>query len=285
MISSGANALKIGLIAGGGVLPALVAQSAMAMGYRVVTLALTDAAGDALQPHCEKVYRCGIGEVGRALESFRAEAIDRVVIVGRVDKQVIFSRPKFDLRALAFLRMVRRKSDDHIMAEIARGFEKEGMRILDQRSFLRELCPGPGILTVRPPAQEEWKDIAYGFALAKRIGELEIGQTVVVKDQAVLAVEAIEGTDQAISRGCALGEKGAVVVKVSRPGQDMRWDVPTVGTRTIEQLIAGKGAVLAIEAEYTLVVNTPAVVEMANEAGLAVVAVDEQSLRDPASLK
>lgn len=272
--------LRIGLIAGIGVLPALAAQSAAALGYRIVAVALADEVAGSLNPHCDRVYRYGIGEAGRIFESFKAEGIDRVVIVGRVNKDVIFSRPRFDLRALAFLRGARNKNDDHLMAGIAREFEKEGICLLDQRSFLKEFCPGRGILTARPPTQEEWRDIAYGFALAKKVGELEIGQTVVVKNQAVLAVEAIEGTDQAISRGCALGKEGAVVVKVSRPDQDMRWDIPTVGTRTIELIATGRGTALAIEAECTLVVNLPAVVETADRAGLSLVAVDEESIRD-----
>ena len=285
---------RVGLIAGWGRYPIVVAEALRRQHCHVYCLGILGHADPRLKRVCDDFRWNGLGKYGAALRYFKRHGVTDAVMAGKIHKTRIF-QPWFIVRQLPDMKTIRafiphfltkRKDcqDDTLMKRVISLFAADGIRFGPATDYAPDLLVRAGKLTRRVPSASQWKDIRFGWQIAKEMGRLDIGQSVAVKNQAVLAVEAIEGTDQAISRGCALVEEGAVVVKVSRPDQDMRWDVPTVGAKTVEQLIAGRGAVLAIEAEHTLVVNIPAVVEMANEAGLAVVAVDEQSLRDPASL-
>jgi len=193
-------------------------------------------------------------------------------LIGKVSKDVLFRRWRFDSRAWRVLRRAKSFQDDALLTEIIREFESEGMRVVEQAHFLPELCPKGGVLTRRRPTRREWEDVEYGFGVARSVGNLGIGQTIVVKHGAILAVEGMEGTDEAITRGCRLAHEGAVVVKVSRPGQDPRLDMPTVGMKTLQVMRDGQATVLAIEAGKTLVVGDTAFPQAADEAGISVVA-------------
>jgi UDP-2,3-diacylglucosamine hydrolase len=184
----------------------------------------------------------------------------------------LFRHWRFDSRAWRILRRAKSFQDDVLLAEIIREFESEGMRVVQQSHFLPDLCPKGGVLTRRQPTRREWQDIKYGFSAARSVGQLGIGQTIVVKHGTILAVEGMEGTDEAISRGCRLAHAGAVVVKVSRPGQDLRLDMPTVGIQTLQVMRAGQATVLAIEAGKTIVVGDEEFPRLADEAGISVVA-------------
>lgn len=268
---------SIGLIAGNGKLPAMVASSAREHGYRVVSIALQRDSLSILRPHSHCSYTFGIGQSNKIFKTLKAEGVKEVLVIGRVDKNVIFNRFRFDLRAIKLLRRVADRNDTTLMKEIETEFLKEGLRIVDQAAFIKELCAPQGVLSRRAPSPLEKEDLRYGFAMAKKIGRLDVGQTVVVRHQAVMAVEAIEGTDEAIKRGCALARRGAVVVKVSKPGQDLRMDIPVAGPQTIRNMVQGRATALGLEAGKTLLVNKEEALRMADEAGMAVVGLSECS--------
>lgn len=269
------RAKSIGLIAGSGELPALVAASAREHGYRVVSIALQRESMGLLEPNSHRSYTFGIGESNKIFKALKAEGVRDVLIIGRVEKRVIFDRLKFDMRAVKLLRRVANRNDTTLMKEIEKEFIDEGLRIVDQAAFIKGLSVEEGVLSRRAPTSHQKEDLIYGFALAKEIGRLDVGQTVVVRNRAVLAVEAMEGTDQAIKRGCALARRGAVVVKVSKPGQDLRMDIPVVGPETLRNMVEGKAAALGMEAGKTLFVNRAEALRMADEAGMAVVGLSE----------
>jgi len=264
---------RLGLIAGEGSLPALCARAAAGQGYEVIGIALSDAARAELAPLSVRVYRLGVGQANRILACLKRERIRQILLIGKIHKGLLFSRPALDLRALQILRRLRNQNDMTIFEAIVQEMEKEGMEILEQSRFLGELIPQPGSLTRDKLTAREQEDVDFGFGLAKAVAGLDIGQTVVVKEKTIVAVEALEGTDDAIARGCRLAGQGAVVVKVSRPCQDPRFDLPAVGLKTVEAMAAGKASALAVEAGSTLVLDRPRTVERAEKCGIKLVAV------------
>ncbi|MBI3015880.1 MAG: UDP-2,3-diacylglucosamine diphosphatase LpxI [Candidatus Tectomicrobia bacterium] len=271
--------LRLGLIAGEGSLPALCARGAAGQGYEVIGIALSDAAREELAPLSARVYRLGIGQANKILACLKKEQIRQILMIGKIHKGLLFSRPALDLRALKILRRLRNQNDMTIFQAIVQEMEKEGMEILEQSRFLGDLIPRPGSLTRGKLTVREQEDVDFGFGLAKAVAGLDIGQTVVVKEKTIVAVEALEGTDDAIDRGCRLAGEGAVVVKVSRPRQDLRFDLPAVGLRTVEAMAAGKASVLAVEAGSTLVLDRPRAVERAQQCGIKLVAVTGSKAR------
>lgn len=265
---------KIGLIAGEGQLPVMVAKNARKRGFTVVTVALSRVSRDALSPYSDSICQLGIGQASKIVQVLKNEGVKDLIIIGRIDKKVIFDKLRLDLRAIKFLKMNINQSDNTIMSNVVKAFQEEGIEVLDQRTFLEDLFPDKGVLTKREPTEEEWRNIGYGFSLAKEIARLDIGETVVVKDEAVVAVEAIEGTDEAIRRGCKLAKKNAVVIKVSRKKEDSRLDVPAVGTRTIQNMMNAKASVLALEFGKIFIIDIEEVLEIANSANIAIVMID-----------
>lgn len=264
---------RIGLVAGAGDIPIYFADKASKNGVRLVSIGFTDDIQSHLAPYSEKAYSIGVGKTSKIFKTLKDENIEDVIILGKVDKSIIFRLQMFDLRTLKFLKNLKNREDKTLMLGVIEEMRKEGFRVLDQREFLREIFPGPGILSQRKPTKEEMEDIQFGLPIAKRMADMEIGQTVVVYNKTVIAVEAIEGTDRAIERGCALAKGKAVVVKVSRTDQDYRFDSPGVGPKTIEGLIEGGARVLALEADRVMVANQARVEQMADRAGLSVVCV------------
>jgi UDP-2,3-diacylglucosamine hydrolase len=262
----------VGLVAGEGELPAIVARGIQARGLEVVAIALSEPIAQQLQPFVPRLHCLGAGQGNKIIAALKREGVHDLVMIGKVSKTVLFHRWRFDSRAWRILRRVSSWQDDVLLAEIVREFESEGMRVVEPSRFIPDLCPGDGVLTQRRPTRREWQDIAYGFEAARSVGKLGIGQTTVVKHGTILAVEGMEGTDEAIARGCRLAHEGAVVVKVSRPGQDLRLDLPTVGLQTLTVMRQGRATVLAIEAGKTVVVGGEAFARTAEEAGISVVA-------------
>jgi UDP-2,3-diacylglucosamine hydrolase len=262
----------VGLVAGEGELPAIVVRAMLARGLDIVAIALSEPIYAQLQPFVQRLHCFSAGQGNKIIEALKHEGVRDLVLIGKVSKDVLFRRWRFDSRAWRVLRRARSFQDDILLTEIIREFESEGIHVVEQRHFLPELCPRGGVLTQRRPTRREWQDIEYGFGAARRMGTLGIGQTVVVKHGAILAVEGMEGTDEAIARGCRLAHEGAVVVKVSRPGQDIRVDMPTVGMNTLQVMRAGRGTVLAIEAGKTIVLGGEAFPRAADDAGISVVA-------------
>ncbi len=264
---------RIGLVAGAGEIPIYFANKAAKNGVRLVSIGFTDDIQSHLAPYSEKTYSIGVGKTSKIFKTLKDENIEDVLILGKVDKSIIFRVQMFDLRTLKFFKNLKNREDKTLMLGVIEEMRKEGFRVLDQRKFLREIFPGPGVLSKRKPSKEEMEDIQFGLPIAKKMADMEIGQTVVVYNKTVIAVEAIEGTDRAIERGCALAKGKAVIVKVSRTNQDYRFDSPGVGPKTLEGLVEGGAGVLALEADRVMVANQPKVEEMADRAGLSVICV------------
>jgi DUF1009 family protein len=200
-------------------------------------------------------------------------------MAGKVSKTLLYkSRIRPDLRAVKLLFSLKDKKDDSILLAITKELEEEGIHLLDITRFSRGIITPDGILTNNKPTDDEWKDVQFGWKIAKEIGRLDIGQTVVVKNQAVMAVEAIEGTDEAIKRGGKLAGSGAVIVKVSKPNQDMRFDVPVVGLTTLKAMIDVGAKVLAVESEKSIILNREKIIEDSKKAGISIVGYSGKSL-------
>lgn len=271
----------IGLIAGWGRFPVLFAQKAHSLGVPVVCVGIRGMADRAaLEPHCHRFYWSRLAAMGRPIRCFQRERVRRWTMAGKVFKVQMFTAGRWvtmlpDWRMLRFWFFRKRadNADDNITRGIIAEFAREGLECTSAVDLCPELLVRRGELTRRSPTSREEADIEYGWRLAKEMGRLDVGQSVAVRDRAVLAVEAIEGTDAAIRRAgdlCPTG--GFVVVKVAKPDQDMRFDVPTVGPSTIQSIKSAGGKVLAIEADKTIVIDEADMIRQADEAGIAIVA-------------
>ncbi|MBL7068882.1 MAG: UDP-2,3-diacylglucosamine diphosphatase LpxI [Candidatus Omnitrophica bacterium] len=265
---------RIALIAGKGKLPFIFAGCARKNGERVIGIAINGITSPELESYVDKIYWGDITNPSKVLEIFRQENINFVAMTGKIPKAIIFNRDlNLDKDASEIFKNTVDSKDYSIIKAIALRFKKEGISVMDPTVYFSELLPKKGLLTERSPTKEQWQDIRFGYRAAKKIAGMDIGQAVAVKKKMILAVEAIEGTDDMIKRTGRLDTKGAVIVKVSRPHQDMRFDIPTVGPETIDSLIEAKAAVLAIEARKTLVVDKDEITRKANTAGIAVVVI------------
>ncbi len=263
---------KLGLIAGMGELPKAIAAEAQALGYTVFSVALTPLAEKSLSSHVDEIQWVNIGKFGKIIDTLKKNKIKEAVMVGKVPKSLLYkSKIIPDLRAIKLLFSLKDRSDESILQAIAKELEKEGVHLLTITSLSASLLTPEGILAGAKPTEDEWKDISFGWKIAKEMGKLDIGQTVVVKNQAVMAVEAIEGTDEAIKRGGNLAGEGAVIVKVSKPNQDMRFDVPTVGSRTLKAMREVRARVLAVEAKKSIILNKDRLIEESNMSGITIV--------------
>lgn len=270
----------IGLLAGWGRLPILFAEKAKALGLPIVCVALRDEASPELIPLVDRFYWSGIAKLGRMIRCFRREGVRQVVMAGKVHKAKMNS-PLRILRFLPDWRAIRvwwfsgRKDnkDDSLLLGVINEFARDGLSFASALDFCPELLVKTGVLTKRRPSASEEADIAFGWELAKEMGRLDVGQSVAVREKAVLAVEAIEGTDQAILRAGTLCPRGGiVVVKVAKPQQDMRFDVPTIGVGTIESMQKAGARVLAIEADKTILIDEAETIALADRYGISVVA-------------
>ncbi len=263
---------KLGIIAGAGHLPFIAAREAKAQGLKVVAVAIKEAASPELAACVDTFQWVGAGELGRLIKVLKKEQVSDVVMLGKVPLTLLFSGVKPDLRgALLYLRLKDRRGDS-ILEGVAEELRKEGITLHEIPRFLSSIVLQKGILTRRGPNEEEWRDIHFGRGIAKAIAALRIGQTVVVKAGTILAVEAAEGTDEAIKRGGDLGRGGIVVVKVSRPDQDLRFDLPVVGLGTVTALCEARATALALDAGRTLLLDKDDVVREAEAAGITIVA-------------
>jgi UDP-2,3-diacylglucosamine hydrolase len=271
----------IGLIAGWGRLPVLFAEKARSQNIPVVCVGIRGMADRAaLEPNCHKFYWMRLAAMGRPIRCFRREGVQRWTMAGKVFKVQLFSPLRWitlfpDLRTIRFWLFRKRtdNADDTLTLGLIDEYARHGLICTSALDLIPELLVRHGVLTRRQPNSWEEADIEYGWRLAKEMGRLDVGQSVAVRDRAVLAVEAIEGTDAAIRRAGELCRAGGfVVVKVAKPQQDMRFDVPTVGPSTIQSMQAAGGKVLAIEAEKTILIDEAETVRLADAAGIAIVA-------------
>ncbi|HZR83072.1 MAG TPA: UDP-2,3-diacylglucosamine diphosphatase LpxI [Candidatus Binatia bacterium] len=267
---------RLALIAGNGVFPVLVARGAREAGVEVVACAHVGETDPAIESEVAECTWVRVGELGKIIRTFRQAGCTRAVMAGGIKKARLFSGFRPDLRGAAFLARMRTLHDDKLLTGIADELAGEGIPVVASTIFLPRLVPEPGVLGRRAPRAREREDIRFGLAVAKAVGAFEIGQTVVVKDGLVVAVEAVEGTDAAIRRGGDLARRGAVVVKVAKPGQDLRFDVPAVGPETIRLMSDVRATALAVEARRTLLLERDRLIAAADAAGIAVVAVEAE---------
>lgn len=267
---------KVGLIAGIGNLPVEFMRAAQHEGYEVVVISVVTEGAPELQAEADAYYQISVFKSDTVIKTFLKEGVTDVTMLGKVTKEHLYKKITTipDMRTIKLLNRLRNRKDDTIMLAIVEELEKEGLAVADQTKYMRSLMPPVGVMTMRKPTEVEQLDIEFGFTLAKQMGALDIGQTVVVKEQAAMAIEAIEGTDECIKRGGALGREGAVVVKTAKPNQDVRFDVPAVGMKTLESMITGNCKVLAMEAKRTIFVEQEAVLQKANELGIVICAVE-----------
>lgn len=263
---------RIGLIAGVGRLPVEFARAARGMGFTVIAVGVVPGVEAELETAADKYYAISVGELDRVLGALKQEAVTEVTMLGKVTKELMFTGAvKLDARMQKLLASLKDSSDDTIMMAFVREMAAEGIGVLDQTALIKALMPAPGVLTKRQPTDAEKADMEFGYQMAKHIGGLDIGQTVVVKNRAVIAVEAIEGTDACIRRSGALSRGGAIVAKVAKPNQDMRFDVPGVGPATIQAMIESGATALVMEAGKTLLVDKLKTVALAEEHGITIV--------------
>ncbi|MBI5848732.1 MAG: UDP-2,3-diacylglucosamine diphosphatase LpxI [Nitrospirae bacterium] len=273
-------ASKLGLIAGNGELPKAVAEEARAKGYEVIAAGLEPLAERDLASVVDKIKWINVGKLGELIRFLKKSGVKEAVMAGKVPKSLLYkSRITPDLRAMKLLFSLKDKSDDSILLALAKELQKEGITLLNTTDFTSSLLTPEGVITREGPTENEWKDIAFGWKIAKEIGRLDIGQTVVIRNQAVMAIEAIEGTDAAINRGGTLAGSGAVVIKVSKPQQDMRFDVPVVGHATLRSMIDVQARVLAVESGKSIIINKEELIKGAEKAGIAIVGVSDTATR------
>lgn len=263
----------LGLLSGVGHLPVDVALSAKSMGYRVIAVGVVPGIDPELEKVVDAYYDIHIGKIGKIISTLKKNDVKFVTMIGKVTKELLYKAGAVvpDFRAIKILSSVPDHKDDTIMNAIVKELEGEGISVMDQTVLIQPLLPAAGVLTKRQPTEAELADMEFGFIMAKEIGRLDIGQTVVVKDRALMAVEAIEGTDACILRGGTLG-KGVIVAKTAKPEQDNRFDMPGVGTKTLESMVAAGATALVIEAGRTLLVDREKTLAIADAHDITIVA-------------
>ncbi len=263
---------KLGLIAGNGRFPVLFADAAKLAGFAVTAVAHRGETPEVLDEHVDNVRWIKVGQLGHLIDHFKSAGVETVVMAGGIKKTRMFTEYRPDWRAVKVLARIRRLNDDVLLRAVADELESEGITVSDATRYLPSLIAEAGVLTTEP-SREQWEDVRFGVEMVRAVGGLEIGQCVVVKNRTVLAVEAIEGTDEAINRGGRLANGGAVVVKMAKPHQDLRFDIPAVGPTTIASMQAVGAAVLAVEAGKTLMLDKADLLEAARKASISVVGI------------
>ena len=276
-----------GLIAGNGRFPFLVLEGARSQGIDMAVIAIKEEADPELAKQAQRLHWVSLGELSKTIDLLHQEGVGHAVMAGQVKHNKIFSSIRPDWKLAKLLFSLPRKSTDALIGAVAKVLEDEGIHLVDSTLFLKPLVPDAGVLTRRAPSEHEAADIAYGLGVARHIAGKDIGQTVVISDQACVAVEAMEGTDETIARAARIASgKPLVVVKVSKPKQDMRFDVPVVGLPTIATMKAAGATALAVDAQRTLFFDRAALISAAEEAGITIQAVPPTAATEPnASLK
>ncbi|MBU4345735.1 MAG: UDP-2,3-diacylglucosamine diphosphatase LpxI [Candidatus Omnitrophica bacterium] len=265
---------RIGLIAGNRKLPIIFSQAAKKRNYYIVAVAIKGDTSRKLKKFVDKIYWIGLSEFRRCLEIFKAEGITKVVMAGQITPWRLFNKEiDRDQELRSLLANIRDKKADTIFGMIAEKLKESGLELLNSTTFIEELLVKKGTLTEKEPGAEEWEDIYFGLDLAKAVANLDIGQTVAVKKKAIVAVEALEGTDNLIRRAGRIAREGITIVKVSKPKQDLRFDIPVVGLNTVKNLIRVGARCLAIEAEKTLFIDKEQSIKLADQRGISIVAI------------
>jgi DUF1009 family protein len=266
---------RIGIIAGNGKFPFLALQGARNLGHDVTVVAIKEEAFPDLEETartaCADLHWVSLGQLGKCIKLLRAAGVSQAVMAGQVRHVKIFSSIIPDLTLLSVLRRLKARNTDALISAVADVLRDHGIELLDSTVFLAPLLAREGVLSERAPTEEEQHDFEFGYRMADAIAALDIGQTIAVKHKAVVAVEAMEGTDEVIGRAGSLAGPGVRVVKVAKPNQDMRFDVPVVGLATIQAMRAAGASALSVDAGRTLVLDGEHVFASANEASIAIV--------------
>jgi DUF1009 family protein len=265
----------IGLIAGGGQFPLLFARAVKSLGRQVVAVAHTGETLAELENIVDRCHWVRLGQLGKIIKYLKTEKVSETVLLGSISKTDVFKDLRPDLRGLMLWNKIDNRQDDAILRAVAAELEKDGIRVIASTLYLESLLFPKGILVGNRLQPDELEDIRFGWRNARAIGEMDIGQCVVVRNKTVLAVEAIEGTDAAIRRGGVLAREKAVVVKVKKPGQDTRFDLPAIGAGTIESMAQVKAHILAVETGQALLFDREAVIAAAEKAGIVIVGIEE----------
>ncbi len=269
---------NIGIIAGGGQFPFIVADAARKRGLHVTAVAFEGEADKALSDNVDEIEWIKLGQLGRLIKAFRQRNINTALMAGSINKRKMFSNIKPDLKGLAFMSKFAIFHDDSILRALANELHEEGIDIVSSTIYLPELLAPEGCLTKRKPGKDEKRDIEIGWKVAKELGRLDIGQCVVIRNKTILALEAIDGTNATILRGGKIAGEKAVVVKVSKPDQDLRFDVPSVGLETIQSMIDVNARLLAVEAGKTLIFDIKKMVDLADRNKISIISCSYQDL-------
>lgn len=264
---------KIGLIAGNRKFPLVFSQGAKRKGNFIVAVAIKGETSALLKKYVDKIYWLSLGQFNKMFEIFKSEGIKKVVMAGQISPRRLFTREVARNKDLMnLLSSMEDRKASTIFAAIADKLKESGLELIDSTTFIEDQLPNKGVLSSREPTFDEWENIYFGLNLARQVAHLDIGQTIAVKNKAIVAVEAFEGTDNLIRRAGKLARGGIVVIKVSRPQQDMRFDIPVVGLNTIKTLIHAGASCLAIEANRTLFIDKEASIALADRKSLSMVA-------------
>jgi UDP-2,3-diacylglucosamine hydrolase len=270
-----ASSSRYGLIAGNGKFPFLVLEAARTQGIDMVVAAIKEETFPEIDQHAKTVHWMSLGQLGKLIKTFKSEGVNHAVMAGQVKHKQIFSSIVPDLKMIQLLARLAVKNTDSLIGAVAQVLEGEGIHLMDSTLFLKPLLPQPGVLTRRPPTDEEGRDLDYGYRLARELGRLDVGQSVAVTDGACVAVEAMEGTDAVMERAASLvNGRPLRVVKLAKPNQDLRFDVPVIGLATIRLMARLRVSALAIEAGKTLMIDREDLIREADAQGIAIVAVE-----------
>jgi DUF1009 family protein len=264
--------MKFGLIAGNGRFPFMVLEGARKAGFEMAVAAIREETDPEIEKLAASLNWVGIGQLGRMIRFFKDEGVEKAIMAGQVKHVQIFSRSIPDARMLKVLLRLPKRNTDSLIGAIASELQTEGIELIDSTYFLQDHLPQPGTLTRRQPDDRERENIEYGLQVAHEIARLDLGQTIVVRAKACVAVEAMEGTDETIRRAGRLAKGGLTVVKIAKPGQDMRFDVPVVGVPTIETMLEAGATCLCITAGKTLMFDRDEMIALADKKKIAIVA-------------
>ncbi|PYS44440.1 MAG: DUF1009 domain-containing protein [Acidobacteria bacterium] len=264
--------MKLGLIAGNGKFPFLVLEGARKAGAEVAVAAIREETDPEIERAAESVTWVGLGQLGKMLRFFKNEGVEKAIMAGQVKHVQIFSGAIPDVRMLKMLLRLPKRNTDALIGAVADELAAEGIELIDSTFFLKDQLPQTGILTKRAPDERERGDIEYGLEIAREIARLDLGQTIVIRDRACVAIEAMEGTDAVIRRAAELVRGRLTVVKIAKPDQDMRFDVPVVGVPTIESMVASGATCLCVTAGKTLIFDRQEMIALANKSKIAIAA-------------
>jgi hypothetical protein len=270
-----ASSNRYGLIAGNGKFPFLVLEAARSQGIEMVVAAIHEETFPEIEQHARIVHWMSLGQLGKLIKTFKSEGVSHAIMAGQVKHKQIFSSIVPDFKMIQLLASLAVKSTDSLIGAIVKVLEDEGIHLVDSTLFLQPLLPGPGLLTRRSPSEDEKSDLDYGYRIARELGRLDLGQSVVITNGACVAVEAMEGTDAVMERAATLANGRPLrVVKLAKPNQDLRFDVPVIGPATVRLMARLKVSALTIEARKTLMIDRDELLREADAHGIAIIAVE-----------